>query len=309
MNHHVTRSDVRRRLAMLAVAVAVAFSLASAWPAAQAQAKKSLTVNDYTKWRSIATEAISGDGRWVTYVLQQTNTTQPEAKPVLHVLNLETSKDVSVADATGGTFSPDSKWLAYQVDPGAAQRARAARAGSGSTSSGGATPSGQGPAAPPSPGGAPQTPAATPPAGGQGGQGQTGQGGRGANAPIPPRRVELRNLATGEVRSWQDIGSFTFNATSTHLFLQRRPAEAAGGGGRGGGATPPTPPPGAPGGGGRGGAAQLPSGPRGVDVILVNLATGRDQLLGSVGDIAFNRQGDLLAYTVDAPARTPTACS
>ncbi|MEA3246974.1 MAG: prolyl oligopeptidase family serine peptidase, partial [Gemmatimonadota bacterium] len=39
--------------------------------------------------------------------------------------------------------------------------------------------------------------------------------------------------------------------------------------------------------------------PRGVDVIFVDLATGRSQTLGNVGDIAFNRQGDLLAYTVD----------
>ena len=44
-------------------------------------------------------------------------------------------------------------------------------------------------------------------------------------------------------------------------------------------------------------------GPRGVDVILHNLVTGRDQLLGSVGDIAFNKSGDLLAYTVDAAVK------
>jgi hypothetical protein len=40
-----------------------------------------------------------------------------------------------------------------------------------------------------------------------------------------------------------------------------------------------------------------------VDVILHNLITGRDQFLGSVGDIAFNRPGDLLAYTVDATVK------
>ena len=34
--------------------------------------------------------------------------------------------------------------------------------------------------------------------------------------------------------------------------------------------------------------------------MLVDLRTGRHQLLGSVGDIAFNRTGTLLAYTVDA---------
>ncbi|MEO6239523.1 MAG: prolyl oligopeptidase family serine peptidase, partial [Vicinamibacterales bacterium] len=43
--------------------------------------------------------------------------------------------------------------------------------------------------------------------------------------------------------------------------------------------------------------------PRGTDVILHNLVSGRDQLLGSVGDIAFNKSGELLAYTVDASVK------
>jgi dipeptidyl aminopeptidase/acylaminoacyl peptidase len=38
-------------------------------------------------------------------------------------------------------------------------------------------------------------------------------------------------------------------------------------------------------------------------VELRNLATGRDLHLGSVGDIAFNKAGDLLAYTVDAAVK------
>ena len=85
-----------------------------------------------------------------------------------------------------------------------------------------------------------------------------------------------------------------FAPTSTHLVLRRRgPGVGGGGGGRGGAGGP----------GGPGGAADgaaPPTGPRGSDVVLVDLASGRSQLLGSVGDIAFNRKGDLLAYTVDA---------
>ena len=52
--------------------------------------------------------------------------------------------------------------------------------------------------------------------------------GRGAtaNAPAPPRRVELRNLATGAIKSWQDIQSFTFSPNSTHLMLRRRAPQA-----------------------------------------------------------------------------------
>ena len=98
----------------------------------------------------------------------------------------------------------------------------------------------------------PQTPAQPGAAGAQ-----TGQGGRGGAASTPPpRRVELRNLSTGEVRSWQDIGTFAFSATSTHLFLRRRGGEApAAAGGRGGGGTPPATPP-APGGAQASGAGQ-----------------------------------------------------
>ena len=119
----------------------------------------------------------------------------------------------------------------------------------------------------------------------------------------PPRRVELRNLSTGEVRSWQDIGTFAFSATSTHVFLRRRGGEApAAAGGRGGGGTPPRRRL-------RRAARRRRRGrsataaPRGADTILLDLRTGRHQLLGSVGDIAFNRTGELLAYTVDAAVK------
>jgi dipeptidyl aminopeptidase/acylaminoacyl peptidase len=188
---------------------------------------------------------------------------------------------VEVANATGGTFSPDSKWIAYQVDPTGGRGGRGGRGGAGTP--GGST-------AP-----APTPEVATPPA--QTPPAESGaQAGRGAPATPPPaRRVELRNLQTGAIKAWQDIQSFNFSANSSHLILRRRPATAAGG--RAGGAEGAAPA------AGSGGAAETPAGPRGVDVVLHNLVTGRDQLLGSVGDIAFNRPGDLLAYTVDATVK------
>jgi dipeptidyl aminopeptidase/acylaminoacyl peptidase len=250
---------------------------------------KGTPIDDYTKWRSIAGQAISGDGKWVATTLQLTNTIPAEAKPVLHLLNLETNAEVTVADAAEGTFSADSKWIAYQVDPGAAQRARASRGGSGTTPA-------TSPATP-----TPSQPGATPPAPAQiaAPGAQQSQAGRGGAAPaIPPRRVELRNLATGAVRSWQDIGTIIFAPTSTHVVLRRRGAETpAATGGRGGGA-PTAPGGGAPAAGDS--ATGAPAGSRGLDVILLDLRTGRHQLLGSVGDIAFNRTGELLATTVDA---------
>src|SRR6266545_1771457 len=114
-----------------ALAITFAVVLSYAWPSAQTAAKKPLSIDDYTKWRSIAGQEISGDGKWVTYVLQLTNVPQTEAKPVQHVLNVETNEDVQFANATGGTFSSDSKWLAYSVDPnpGRGNRGRGGSAG------------------------------------------------------------------------------------------------------------------------------------------------------------------------------------
>ena len=271
----------RRWILVFAFVLAVTMTAAYSMPQAQTATKKAMTVDDYAKWRDIASRAISGDGRWAAYVLQLTNTIPAEAKPVLHLLNLETNSEVTVNDASDPVFSSDSKWIAYQVDPGAAQRARAARAGSAGA------PSTQ-PAAPPA---TPPVPAPTEAPGTQQGQGQTGRGA--APAAIPPRRVELRNLETGAVRSWQDIGTFAFAPTSTHLVLRRRGAETAGPTGQRGGGGPQ-----APAGGAR--SASAASGPRGQDAILLDLRTGSFELLGSIGDFAFNRSGELLAFTVDA---------
>jgi dienelactone hydrolase len=285
VKHDRSLSQARRSLTSLVVMLSVTLVASYALPAAQAPAagKKALTVDDYTKWRGINGAEMSGDGAWVSYGLALTNTLPADAKPVLHLLKLDGNQDVAIADGSGGTFSADSQWFAYQVEPPGAGRGGRGNRGGGAPQ-----------------GGADQTPGAVAPAG--------DQSGRGANAAAapPPRRVELRSLATGTVRSWQDIQSFTFSATSSHLVLRRRPVAAAGtAGARGAGADPAGAPAQAPAAGGAGAAASgaQTGAPRGVDVTLHNLATGRDQLLGSVGDIAFNREGALLAYTVDAAVR------
>ena len=74
---------------------------------------------------------MSGDGKWVTYGLAFTNVAPADTKPVLHLLNLETNQDVSVANGTGGVFSDDSRWIAYQVDPSGGGRGGRGRRGGG----------------------------------------------------------------------------------------------------------------------------------------------------------------------------------
>jgi dipeptidyl aminopeptidase/acylaminoacyl peptidase len=214
--------------------------------------KKALNIDEYSRWRSISGSAISGDGNWVVYELRQTNLPTSDARPTLHILHVDSNRDISIANASGGTFSGDSKWVAYSIEPPGGRGGRGGRGGAGAA--GGNAPAG---------GGAPP-----------GGNTQPGGQGRGGNAQAPaaPRRVELRNLATNALRSWEDISSFSFSTGSGHLVLRRRAA---------------------------GGNANF----RGADVVLHNLNTGRDVLMGSVGDLAFNERGDMLAYTVDASVR------
>src|SRR5205823_3132406 len=113
--------------------------------------------------------------------------------------------------------------------------------------------------------------------------------GRGPNAPpAAPRRFELRELATGKTRAWQEMRLALFSPRSSYLVLQRRAlGDTARGAGAAGGGDPSAPNPGGPppgvpnapgggGGGGRGGRAAA-STPRGTDVVLVDLASGHTQ--------------------------------
>ena len=214
-------------------------------PIAQASAQtpqKPLTIDDYSKWRRIEDARISGDGQWVSYTLRHTNTLSHESKPELRVRNLETNQDIVVPNAHDGEFSADSRWIVYQIDSVPALQ----RVGGGDDST--------------------SVDSDTTPA--QDSIQQT----------AAPARVELHELSTGRTRSWERMQSASFNTTSTHLLLRRRPQSGSRGRGNG-------------------------SDSRGVDVVLHDLAEGRSLFLGNVGDVSFNRQGDLLAYSVDAETR------
>ena len=248
-----------RHLALAALCALAVTPAAGQTPAT----KRILSVDDYGRWRSINAATLAPDGKWAAYGVSFTNLPTTDAKPVLHIRNLTTSREVEVPDASNATFSPDSKWIAYQVDPAATGRG------------------GRGGGAPVLPDTPPVTTPPVVPADTTGGRGGP------ATPPRTPRHWELRELTTGQIQSWQDIQSATFSATSTHLLLRRRPAGSAGAGGAGGGAA----------------ATAASAAARGTDALLHDLNTGHAQFLGSIGEIAFNRTGDLLAYTVDAAVR------
>ncbi|RPJ73318.1 MAG: hypothetical protein EHM24_08185, partial [Acidobacteria bacterium] len=72
MNRHAIALPARTRAALSTLVLIVAIGAAYALPGAQAPAKKALSTGDYTKWRSIASPVLSGDGKWLAYVLQLT---------------------------------------------------------------------------------------------------------------------------------------------------------------------------------------------------------------------------------------------
>ncbi len=125
MNHEAIGSGRRFQLIVFTVALVAMFGAAYALPvpqaaagapatavlqavdsqAAEAAEKRALTVDDYTSWRSISGQRISDDGQWVVYGLRFNNTPADEAKPVLHILSLETGDEVEVENAPPVAFS------------------------------------------------------------------------------------------------------------------------------------------------------------------------------------------------------------
>jgi len=240
-------------------------------PAGEADGKKVLSLEDYGRWRIIQDEAISSQGRWVSWVYRFTNVRERDEKPELHILDLESGQDTTIASAHNGTFSPDGRWVAYQVDstPPRVQ----------GESGDGHPPEGQGESGDDNaPEGQEESEDDDAP------EDQEERSSQQTSA--AQHRVEIRELATGETRVWRGMRFVAFSQTSTFALLRDRSSGAAGGSRRGG-----------PSGGSEGGGGSASS-EKGSDAILVELATGRSQFLGSVGDAEFNRAGTMLAFTV-----------
>ncbi len=129
---------------------------------------------------------------------------------------------------------------------------------------------------------------------------RAGQGESNAISDTPqsgPGRVELRNLGSGTVTSWENVQSFSFSKGSKALMIRK--ARAAGGG-----APAAAAPAGGGGrGGGRGGAGGGAPATVGTDMILHHLTDGIDELIGSVSAAEFNKPGTLIAYTVAGAGR------
>ena len=87
-----------------------------------------------------------------------------------------------------------------------------------------------------------------------------------------PQQAELLNLETGEKIAWENVASFTFAKGSRYLAVKKTRSDRDAKHG-------------------------------GTNLILRNLKEGYEELIGSVGQFAFNKPGTFLAYTVDAADR------
>jgi dipeptidyl aminopeptidase/acylaminoacyl peptidase len=92
-------------------------------------------------------------------------------------------------------------------------------------------------------------------------------------------KLILVELSTGKKTEFERAGQYSFNGrVSSHLAVSIVKERTMGGGGA--------------------------DAPRGADLLLVELASGKTQNIGNVAEFDFNKGGNLLAYTIDATNKT-----
>jgi dipeptidyl aminopeptidase/acylaminoacyl peptidase len=108
-------------------------------------------------------------------------------------------------------------------------------------------------------------------------------------------KMQALDLASGKDITIENIRRYSFSGErGGWLAIAKAPATAGGPGGTPAQAAPP----GAGSGGGAGAASDRP---KGADLILRELATGRDLNIGNVAEFAFDKSGRYLALVIDAP--------
>jgi dipeptidyl aminopeptidase/acylaminoacyl peptidase len=74
--------------------------------------KPALDQTVYDGWKSISSPVVSDDGKWVTY-----NINPQQGDGWLYIYNVSTGRKDSVSRATKAVFSPDNKYIVYNVIP------------------------------------------------------------------------------------------------------------------------------------------------------------------------------------------------
>ena len=197
----VTRAALAFALAavVLPVAPAAAQQQRAAEPAAHKTApdgKKVLTLADYGPWKRITSTAISDNGAWMTYTFMPNDGDDTLFVKALDHQQLYSTPIGSPADAGGrggrggsgggAAFSDNSQWIAYFVNPPAAEAKGRGRGAGG---------------------------------GGRGARGGAARGGNGEPG-AAARHLEVLDLATGGKYDVPNASGFQFSAGSQWLAIK-----------------------------------------------------------------------------------------
>jgi hypothetical protein len=163
-----------------------------------------ITLEDYPRFKRLANQAISTDGKWMLYTV-----TPNEGDGTLFVQSLDTTTKYEIPRGTNASFSDNARWVAYFIPPPTAT----GRGGRGGRGAGG-------------------------------GRGDTPAQGEGAAPQAPPRAFEVLDLTNGTKTQYPAVESFSFSPDGEWLLLRPKGATpapaaanaAAGRGGRGGAA-------------------------------------------------------------------------
>ena len=82
-----------------------------------AAARRVLSSADYTRWRTIDNAALSPDGKWLAYGLRFANTLAIDGKPELRIRRTDAEGETVVKDGGQASFSSNSKWIVYSIEP------------------------------------------------------------------------------------------------------------------------------------------------------------------------------------------------
>lgn len=192
---------------------------------------RALSLEDYGKWTRINSAALSSDGKWMTYAYAPN-----EGTGTLFIRQMDAGTVDTIANGSQPQFSDDARFVAYFVAPAGG------RGGAGGGRGGGAPPT------------------AVPP--GRGGGAPAAAGGN-------QRRLELRDLNTGEKIPFANANTFRFSQNSRWLAIRANRAAND---------------------------ARF----QGADLIVRDLTSGAMRNIGNVNLYFFDNSGRYLAYTVDA---------
>ncbi|HEV8366231.1 MAG TPA: hypothetical protein VGQ52_22140 [Gemmatimonadaceae bacterium] len=105
---------------MLRVVRAAAFCFVPALLAAQT--KQPVAPKDYGKWESLGAATVSPNGQWLAYAVNRVN-----EENELRLGNGSSDSTIVVLHGSGPVFTADSKWIAYAIGAGPAERDRLTR--------------------------------------------------------------------------------------------------------------------------------------------------------------------------------------